>query len=708
MHLKTVRILEGRDWYDFSSGSDEVKRWSVIDEPDTARRNLLFQLIAICLGGEAGVGELFPLPGMSGVTVTLLSEPENPDRPQSRYSVELTSTVATEGMVAGPRHVRAPWAGFYRRFHSYHDLTKPFGDFVYVVVPPPKGAIVFEQVDPDFTPRLRSTRFGTLFKTTFPLTPPNAWLHKQYRRARYNSARGAMLYNVALTALSRLLPEVSFSHWDKQGLAQVRMRTQIQPLESLPHGLLHVVAWLFDFIRQLADSRKFDTDFRLAPGILIFPYHERLSQDAGTHVDLVALAYLFPALQFVLGNSNHVMARNLVKSHIEVVPGHEEIPVIHWVNIKSLARKEAWRTRNNSLQGRFVASEPAKPNDVVLVDVDSKIPNLALMKLSQFYKDRGRRVILCRDSIQHRQARQVFASIVFSSKRSQTNKDRLSDLHGDALSIGGPGANLTTALPSEVEALMPDYSLYPHQDFALGFLTRGCDKRCSFCLVPQKEGKLRAVAELDDLVPPGFGKLVLLDNDFLGHPKACHWMEEISRRGLQVNFNQSLDIRQVTPENALLLKAVKSSNYAFTRRIFFFSLNNAALIPTVKSRLELLSGIRPSEIRFVCMYGYDTKLADDIQRFSFLSSFGMTPFVQRYRRLPGTPPPRLEGFFDADPEALARIHFSSNGRIFENYLKWVSNLYFNTFGRVCMPLVDRIFRYNNKHQKHAYLAKISG
>jgi tRNA A37 methylthiotransferase MiaB len=47
----------------------------------------------------------------------------------------------------------------------------------------------------------------------------------------------------------------------------------------------------------------------------------------------------------------------------------------------------------------------------------------------------------------------------------------------------------------------PDYSLYPELgDRALGFLTRGCPRRCPFCVVPVKEGTPRQVSDLATLL----------------------------------------------------------------------------------------------------------------------------------------------------------------------------------------------------------------
>ena len=39
----------------------------------------------------------------------------------------------------------------------------------------------------------------------------------------------------------------------------------------------------------------------------------------------------------------------------------------------------------------------------------------------------------------------------------------------------------------------------------------------------------------------------------------------------------------------------------------------------------------------------------------------------------------------------------------EKYLRWLNRLYYETFGRYYLPLVEFIYRYNNKHRIHRYL-----
>jgi hypothetical protein len=118
--------------------------------------------------------------------------------------------------------------------------------------------------------------------------------------------------------------------------------------------------------------------------------------------------------------------------------------------------------------------------------------------------------------------------------------------------------------------------------------------------------------------------------------------------------------------------------------------------------------MRGDNVEFVCMYGFNTTLAQDVERFRFLRSLpGVYVFVQRYRPLPGGKPASLAGFFDERMDALIdeliRIIFPQNMKSMENYYRWISRLYAQEFGRPHMPLVDTIFRYNQRERRGHYL-----
>lgn len=192
---------------------------------------------------------------------------------------------------------------------------------------------------------------------------------------------------------------------------------------------------------------------------------------------------------------------------------------------------------------------------VLLIDVDSKIPNLALMKLSAFHKNIGNEVgfNVTNPDIVH-------ASVIF--RKNKHKVDGLKYYYPDArISIGGSGYDLMSELTEEIEYIKPDYSLYPDCDYSIGFTTRGCgrnNKTCPFCIVPQKEGQIRIAQHPREWYNPEFKKIMFLDNNILFKRK---WFFEVIdwciQNNLEVWFTQGLDIRLLDLEIATKLYQMK-------------------------------------------------------------------------------------------------------------------------------------------------------
>ena len=348
---------------------------------------------------------------------------------------------------------------------------------------------------------------------------------------------------------------------------------------------------------------------------------------------------------------------------------------------------------------------------VLLVDLDGSLPNLALMKLSRHFKAQGRAVGLHRGITSLPSAGTVLASCVFNTPASAHRVEVLRRHYGPELQIGGSGVDLRLRLEPGIEALAPDYSLYPELgDRALGFLTRGCPFRCPFCVVPGKEGVPRRVSDLDGLLQ-GRRKLILLDDNLLAHPEALTILEDLARRGVAVNFNQTLDLRLLTPGSAALLRRLNCGNSRFTRRNLYFSLNDTRHLDLMRERYALLHAKPRDNVAFVCMYGFNTTLAEDVARFRFLRSLpGAYVFVQRYLPALGGPPPDYGGLFDDRADALltelVRIIFRQNMKSMETYYRWLAIQYATQCGRIHAELIETLFRYNARQRMGRFVARL--
>ncbi|GAI38731.1 unnamed protein product, partial [marine sediment metagenome] len=147
--------------------------------------------------------------------------------------------------------------------------------------------------------------------------------------------------------------------------------------------------------------------------------------------------------------------------------------------------------------------------DLDIIKQRRPFPNLALMKLSAFHKARGDEVYL---NFPLERPDITYASCVFT-----WNKKRISTAPNEAV-VGGSGIDLTTELPPEVEHIMPDYSLYPRVDFSLGFTSRGCIRKCPWCIVPEKEGQIKPRSRIYEFWDRRHRKITLLDNNLLAAP----------------------------------------------------------------------------------------------------------------------------------------------------------------------------------------------
>ena len=260
-----------------------------------------------------------------------------------------------------------------------------------------------------------------------------------------------------------------------------------------------------------------------------------------------------------------------------------------------------------------------------LLDVDSKIPNLALMKISQWHKQNG-------DDVEHYMPLahhlydKVYASKIFDFSDG-------SDLQPDMI-VGGTGSDLKTNLPDEIESVDPDYSFYdyPHN---IGFSMRGCRFKCEFCVVPEKEGRPKSsntIAELWTQRSSDF--LVLLDNDFFGNPEWSNRIAEIKKSDLKVNFNQGLNIRIISERQAEALASVKFRNLSGTHREVFFAWDQfkdeKVIIRGIKRVIQ--AGLKPYEMQFYVLIGFDSTPEEDMHRVMMLRDFGCRPFVMPYKK----------------------------------------------------------------------------
>ena len=247
------------------------------------------------------------------------------------------------------------------------------------------------------------------------------------------------------------------------------------------------------------------------------------------------------------------------------------------------------------------------------------IPNLALMKLSAHYKAKGAEVWL--DFPLGAPYDVAFGSCIFT-----WNAGRLRDYARICGDTGGSGVDLAKELPAEIEHATPDYALYGI-DYALGFTSRGCVRRCGFCVVPEKEGRVRDHAEIREFWT-GQKLVRLLDANFLAAPSWRARLAEARALGIALDLNQGLDIRLVTDDVARELAQTRTPKRGLT-----FSLDSMAYSDAFERGMAALTraGLSMSAVGVYVLLGYREDRRTELERVKLAGADGRYIFPMRYR-----------------------------------------------------------------------------
>lgn len=266
-----------------------------------------------------------------------------------------------------------------------------------------------------------------------------------------------------------------------------------------------------------------------------------------------------------------------------------------------------------------------------LIDVDGhNFPNLPLMKLSAYHKNKG-------DSVEWYEP--LFSGhmdIVYMSKVFSFTPDFQYFVDADMVMKGGTGYFYPSGgekLPDEIEHIYPDYSIYfdkiPEvRNTAYGFLTRGCPRGCDFCIVGEKEGKCSVkVADLSEFWG-GQKNIVLLDPNLF----ACKEWEDLSQQlidsGAWVDFSQGCDIRIMTDKKAEYIKRMKIKQIHFAWDRYE---DKEIIIPKFRHFKEI-TGWEYQKLGVYVLCNFNTSFEQDLERIYTLRDLGYNPFVMLYNK----------------------------------------------------------------------------
>lgn len=254
--------------------------------------------------------------------------------------------------------------------------------------------------------------------------------------------------------------------------------------------------------------------------------------------------------------------------------------------------------------------------NIGLIDVDGhNFPNFALMRASAYHKAKGHRVEWATPFSRYDK---VLASKVFTF----TPDFNYLSLQADIIEKGGTGYDIHKKLPFEIScSTLMDYSIYPQYRFSLQFFSRGCIRKCPFCLVREKEGYIQAVEPVE-LNPKGEW-IEVLDNNFFANPNWKEAIDYLLKAGQPVKLH-GVDVRIIDEEQSYWLNKLKMKQNIHIA----WDLPQLDLTDRLK---EMIKYVKPYKITCYVLVGFNSTIEQDLFRLNTLKSLGVTPFVQPYR-----------------------------------------------------------------------------
>mgnify|MGYP000854486366 CR=1 FL=1 len=336
----------------------------------------------------------------------------------------------------------------------------------------------------------------------------------------------------------------------------------------------------------------------------------------------------------------------------------------------------------------------------LISQIDHNFPNLALMKISGFYKSLGHDTELVIDYQEispsgffGKKYDMIFISMVFTDSHVP---DEILQL--DNVKYGGTGFFYDKAprLPDEIEHHFPDYHLYDkwikneirfHQrkpqyfryytEYSIGFTTRGCFRQCEFC-VNRNEKRVYPHSSLKEFFDPNRKKICLLDDNVFGLPKL--WkdiFEELIATNKPFQYKQGLDIRILTDQKAEVLSR---SKYDGDHIFAFDNYKDRVIIERKIQVFKKYLNKRPPKFYIFCAFDRDGKWDSDFwehdiieifERLKILMRYKCIPYLMKFERWKTSPFPELYADLTSwcnVPAQFKKQSFNQTGKKRMNYL----------------------------------------
>ena len=160
--------------------------------------------------------------------------------------------------------------------------------------------------------------------------------------------------------------------------------------------------------------------------------------------------------------------------------------------------------------------------------------------------------------------------------------------------------------------------------------------KCSFCVVPKKEGENRSVNRINQIWRgEGHPKQIhLLDNDFFGQSEWIKRADEIIDGGFEVCLNQGINVRLIDQEGANILSKMKYRDDQFKTKRIYTAWDNKGDEKIFFNGIRFLmnAGINPKNIMVYMLCGYwpNETIEDVMYRFEKMKKIGLKPYPMIY------------------------------------------------------------------------------
>lgn len=290
----------------------------------------------------------------------------------------------------------------------------------------------------------------------------------------------------------------------------------------------------------------------------------------------------------------------------------------------------------------------------------TKFPPLGLLKLASYYRSRGDQVKLVRGlhedigfnpdqiavtSLFTYAWKQVHEAIDFYHNKFNTAKIKVGGIYAslmpDRIKSTFPFVDINIGLFEEADKYLPAYDLLEEVEEWKGwnstilFTSRGCIRRCPYCVVPQIEGTIRrTIEDLKRYVYPGHKRIILWDNNFFASPNWKSLLNELCEINLPVDFNQGVDCRLIDDEKAGMITNLRISDIRL-------ALDNIDVKKAFTNAVTYLSnnGINRRKIFAYVLYNFyseghlkDTPRAF-FERVKHIAELGCVSYPMRYEPL---------------------------------------------------------------------------